>query len=82
MTIARSDEQRLFRDSLRKFLQTENDFEHRRRRLSAAHPERLALWPGLADLGVLGGSSANLAVMRKVSATSACCTHRTRPESR
>ena len=56
MTIARTDEQRLFAETLRKFLQTENDLEHRRRRLDAAGPTRLALWPGLASIGALGAA--------------------------
>ena len=56
MSIAQNDEQRQFEESLRRFLQSENDFEHRRPRLSGAHPDRLALWSGMADLGLLGAA--------------------------
>jgi alkylation response protein AidB-like acyl-CoA dehydrogenase len=54
MNIARSDEQRLFGETLRKFLQTENELEQRRKRLGSAHPQRLALWAGLAEIGAIG----------------------------
>jgi alkylation response protein AidB-like acyl-CoA dehydrogenase len=55
MSIARTEEQRLFRDTLRKFLETENGLEHRRR-LSGAETRRAALWSGLADIGALGAA--------------------------
>jgi alkylation response protein AidB-like acyl-CoA dehydrogenase len=54
MTIAHSDEDRLFEETLQRFLQTENNFEQRRQRLNADRPNRMALWPGLADIGALG----------------------------
>jgi alkylation response protein AidB-like acyl-CoA dehydrogenase len=56
MRFARSDEQQLFAETLRKFLVSHNDLEFRRRRLSAVPPDRLALWSGLAELGVLGAA--------------------------
>jgi len=56
MTIARTDEQRLFGETLRRFLHAENDFELHRQRLNADRPDRLALWPGLADIGALGAA--------------------------
>jgi hypothetical protein len=56
MTFARSEEQRLFGETLRRFLDSENDFETRRQRLSLEHPGRMALWPGLAELGAIGAA--------------------------
>ncbi|MGB0220076.1 MAG: acyl-CoA dehydrogenase family protein [Sinimarinibacterium flocculans] len=56
MSLAHTDEQRLLSETLRRFLDEHNEFEHRRRRLSAPSPERLALWPGLAEMGVLGAA--------------------------
>ncbi len=58
MSIARSEEQRLFQDTLRRFLHADNDFERRRARLSGEHPDRMALWSGMADLGVVGAAFA------------------------
>ncbi len=54
MNLANTDEQRLLEENLRRFLRQENDFEHRRQRLGAMPPQRLALWPGLADMGLMG----------------------------
>jgi alkylation response protein AidB-like acyl-CoA dehydrogenase len=56
MNLSRSDEQQQLAESLRRFLQAEHSFERRRRRSSGPHPERLALWQGLADLGLLGAA--------------------------
>jgi len=56
MSIAQSDEQRLFEETLRRFLEAENSLENHRRRLNAAHPERLALWAGIADIGAIGAA--------------------------
>lgn len=52
MTLAASDTQKMIADTVRRLLETENDFESRRHRLSAASPDRLALWPKLAELGI------------------------------
>ena len=56
MNFARSEEQRLFGETLRRFLDSENDFETRRQRLSLDHPDRTALWSGLAELGAIGAA--------------------------
>jgi alkylation response protein AidB-like acyl-CoA dehydrogenase len=56
MNVARSDEQRLLAESLRKFLQTENEFEQRRKNLNGASPNRMALWPGLVEMGLIGSA--------------------------
>lgn len=56
MNFARTDEQRLIGETLHRYLKAENNFEHRRARLNAAQPDRLALWAGLADMGVLGAA--------------------------
>jgi len=55
-SLAHTEEQRLFAETLRKFLETENNLEARRRRLSGPNPDRLALWPGLAGLGAIGAA--------------------------
>jgi alkylation response protein AidB-like acyl-CoA dehydrogenase len=51
---ARSDDQRMIADSLQRLLAEQNEFEARRQRLAADPPQRLALWPALAELGLLG----------------------------
>jgi alkylation response protein AidB-like acyl-CoA dehydrogenase len=56
MTIARTAEQAMFGDTLRRFLDAENDLESRRRRLGADPPARLALWNGIAELGAIGAA--------------------------
>src|SRR5690349_15480307 len=56
MTFARTETQRMFGDMLGRLLDAENDFEERRRRLSATVPDRLALWPALAEQGILGAT--------------------------
>ena len=54
MSFARTDEQRMLGESLRRFLAETNEFEQRRHRLNAEAPDRLSLWSGLAEMGVLG----------------------------
>ncbi|MEJ7926215.1 acyl-CoA dehydrogenase family protein [Sphingobium sp. AN641] len=56
MTFARTETQQMFGDMLGRLLDVENDFEERRRRLSAETPDRLALWPALAEQGILGAT--------------------------
>ncbi|MEC3909119.1 acyl-CoA dehydrogenase family protein [Sphingobium sp. CR2-8] len=56
MTFARTETQQMFGDMLGRLLDVENDFEERRRRLSAEEPDRLALWPHLAEQGILGAT--------------------------
>jgi alkylation response protein AidB-like acyl-CoA dehydrogenase len=56
MPLAQNDEQSLLAENLRRYLQRENEFEHRRARLSAKPPQRMALWPGLAEMGVIGAA--------------------------
>lgn len=56
MTFARTETQQMFGDMLGKLLNVENDFEERRRRLAAETPDRLALWPALAEQGILGAT--------------------------
>jgi alkylation response protein AidB-like acyl-CoA dehydrogenase len=53
-SFAVTDEQRMLAETLARFLGEANEFEVRRHRLAAASPDRLALWAGLADLGVIG----------------------------
>ncbi len=52
MTFAVNDTQNMIADTVRRLLATENDFESRRHRLSTAVPDRLALWPKFAELGI------------------------------
>jgi alkylation response protein AidB-like acyl-CoA dehydrogenase len=56
MSFATTDEHRQLADSLQRMLGEANDFESRRLRLCAAVPDRLALWPQLAELGVIGAA--------------------------
>jgi alkylation response protein AidB-like acyl-CoA dehydrogenase len=55
-TFAKTDEQALLAENVSRLMREANDFESRRRRLGAANPDRLALWPALADLGVLAAA--------------------------
>jgi alkylation response protein AidB-like acyl-CoA dehydrogenase len=41
-------------DTVRRLLETENEFEARRHRLAGPAPDRLALWPHFAALGITG----------------------------
>lgn len=50
---AQGEDQLALSESLRRLLQETNAFERRRARLSAAQPDRMALWPRLADQGVI-----------------------------
>ena len=52
-----NDEQLMLHDALGRLLGDANDFESRRHRLGAQQPERMALWPQLAELGVLGAAT-------------------------
>lgn len=54
MSFAVTDTQAMLGDMLRRLLQSENEFETRRHRLAGPIPDRLALWPLLAEQGVLG----------------------------
>jgi alkylation response protein AidB-like acyl-CoA dehydrogenase len=54
MSFARTDVQTMLSDMVDRLLADQNEFEDRRRRLSTAEPDRLALWPALAEQGVLG----------------------------
>ena len=56
MTFAISEEQQLLADNLRRLLAESNEFEVRRRRLCGAPPDRLALWPQLAEMGIIGAA--------------------------
>jgi alkylation response protein AidB-like acyl-CoA dehydrogenase len=56
MKFATNDDQRQLADSLQRFLADANRFEVLRTRLSASPPERLALWPRLAEMGVIGAA--------------------------
>lgn len=56
MTFARTETQQMFGDMLGRLLDGENDFEARRHRLSGDSPDRLALWPALAEQGILGAA--------------------------
>jgi len=56
MSFAQTESQMMLADLASKLLATENDFEIRRHRLNATPPERLALWPSLAEQGILGAA--------------------------
>lgn len=56
MTFATTDTQTMLGDMLGRLLDAENDFETRRHRLSGDDPDRLALWPILAEQGILGAA--------------------------
>lgn len=56
MSFALSEEQRLLAESLGRLLAEANEFEHRRKRLRAENPDRMALWPQLAEMGVMGAA--------------------------
>lgn len=55
-SFAVTDEQHLLSENLRRLLSETNAFEARRHRLGQPAPDRLALWPALADLGVMGAA--------------------------
>jgi alkylation response protein AidB-like acyl-CoA dehydrogenase len=54
MSFARTDEQMMVEDSFGKLLAEHNSFEQRHARLGARQPDRLALWPLMAELGLIG----------------------------
>lgn len=56
MTFARTDTQTMLADMADRLLREHNEFEARRRRLSGEAPDRLALWPLLAEQGLLGAA--------------------------
>jgi alkylation response protein AidB-like acyl-CoA dehydrogenase len=56
MAFAITEEQQQLEESLRRLLAEANEFESRRRRLRASPPDRLAVWPRLAELGVIGAA--------------------------
>jgi alkylation response protein AidB-like acyl-CoA dehydrogenase len=53
---AKTDEQKLLAENVGRLMREANEFESRRRRLGGPSPDRLALWPALADLGVLAAA--------------------------
>jgi len=56
MNFAVTEEQRQLADSVQRLLADANDFDSRRKRLAAPKPDRLALWPQLAELGVIAAA--------------------------
>ena len=53
---ARTEMQEMLGDLVARLLEAENAFEARHARLSGDIPDRLALWPTLADQGILGAA--------------------------
>jgi len=56
MNFAVTEEQRQLADSVRRLLAEANDFEARRKRLASPKPDRMALWPQFAELGVIAAA--------------------------
>ncbi|GLR65469.1 acyl-CoA dehydrogenase [Acidocella aquatica] len=56
MSFAVTEAQTMLADMLTRLLASENEFEARRHRLEGPAPDRLALWPLLAEQGVLGAA--------------------------
>ena len=56
MMFANTEEQSLLGESVHRLLAEANEFEARRRRLRAQRPDRLAIWPQLTELGILGAA--------------------------
>jgi alkylation response protein AidB-like acyl-CoA dehydrogenase len=56
MNFALTEEQRQLADSVQRLLAEANDFESRRKRLAGPAPDRLALWPQFADMGVIAAA--------------------------
>ncbi len=52
MTFAANETQTMIAETVRRLLEAENGFESRRHRLSGPTPDRLALWPKFAELGI------------------------------
>jgi alkylation response protein AidB-like acyl-CoA dehydrogenase len=53
---AQGDDQQALADNLRRLLDDLNAFDRRRARLSGASPDRMALWPVLAEQGVIAAA--------------------------
>jgi alkylation response protein AidB-like acyl-CoA dehydrogenase len=51
-----TDEQQMLAETLGRLLRETNEFEVRRKRLSGNAPDRLALWPALADVGAIAAA--------------------------
>jgi alkylation response protein AidB-like acyl-CoA dehydrogenase len=58
MSFAATESQGMLADLAARLFAAENGFEARRHRLAGAAPLRLALWPVLAEQGILGGAFA------------------------
>lgn len=56
MNFAVTEEQRQLADSVQRLLAEANDFELRRKRLAGPKPDRLALWPQFAEMGVIAAA--------------------------
>ncbi len=56
MSFAETESQAMLADLAGKLFAAENEFEARRHRLAGPAPNRLALWPVLAEQGILGGA--------------------------
>jgi alkylation response protein AidB-like acyl-CoA dehydrogenase len=56
MSFAQTEAQTMLADMVSRLLAEENEFEARRHRLRADPPDRLALWPKLAEQGILGAA--------------------------
>ncbi|VWX50177.1 acyl-CoA dehydrogenase family protein [Novosphingobium sp. 9U] len=56
MTFAQTETQIMLADMVGRLLAERNEFEARRHRLSAPFPQRMALWPELAEQGILGAA--------------------------
>lgn len=56
MSFARTDTQMMIADMAGRLLAEANEFEARRRRLEGGSPNRMALWPLLAEQGLLGAA--------------------------
>jgi peptidoglycan hydrolase CwlO-like protein len=56
MNFAITEEQTQLAESLQRLLAGANDFESRRKRLRQEKPDRLALWPQFAELGVIAAA--------------------------
>jgi len=56
MNFAITEEQQQLAESLQRLLDGANDFESRRKRLRQTPPDRLALWPQFAELGVIAAA--------------------------
>jgi len=56
MNFAVTEEQHQLGESVQRMLAETNDFDTRRKRLRAAEPDRMALWPQFAELGVIAAA--------------------------